>query len=78
MAADNGLLNEGEEIVSVAGSWVGLDTAIVTHATNSVHLLKSGALQVKEIICKPRNPAYSWPVNQKDWVGDLRPYRKLI
>lgn len=77
MATDNGLLNEGEEVVSVAGSWVGLDTAVLMRATNSVNLLKSGALQVKEIICKPRNPAHSWPVNQKDWVGDLKPYRKF-
>lgn len=77
MAVDNGALNEGEEVVAAAGSWVGLDTAVVLRATNSVNLLKSEAMQIKEIICKPRNAAYSWPINQKDWVGDLKPYEKF-
>jgi len=39
-----------------------------------VNFLKAGATQIREIVCKPRNPAYSWPVNQKDWVGDLKLY----
>jgi len=77
MATDNGVLTEGEEVVAVAGSWVGLDTALVVRAANSVNLLKKGALQIKEIICKPRNPAYSWPINQKDWVGDLKLYERF-
>jgi len=77
MATDNGLLKEGEEVVAAAGSWVGLDTALVVTATNSVNLLKTGAMQIREIICKPRNPAHSWPVNQKDWVGDLKLYEKF-
>jgi len=77
MATDNGLLAEGEEVVAVAGSWVGLDTALVVRATNSVNLLRVGAMEIREIICKPRNPAHSWPVNQKDWIGDLKPYGKF-
>lgn len=77
MATDNGILNEGEEVVVVAGSWVGLDTAIVTRAANSVNFFKRGAIQIREIICKPRDPAYSWPINQKDWIGDLEPYEKF-
>ena len=77
MATDNGVLREGEEVVAVAGSWVGLDTALVVRAANSVNFLKTGAMQIREIICKPRNPAYSWPVNQKDWVGDLKLYEEF-
>ncbi len=77
MATDNGVLKEGEEVVVAAGSWLGLDTAVVVQATNSVNFFKGGKLQVREIICKPRNPVYSWPVNQKDWVGDLTPYQKF-
>jgi hypothetical protein len=77
MATDNGLLIEGEDVVAVAGSWIGLDTALVVRATNSVNLFKPGAMQIREIICKPRNPAYSWPINQKDWIGDLKPYREF-
>jgi hypothetical protein len=77
MATDNGLLKEGEEVVAVAGSWIGLDTALVVQATNSVNLLKAGAMQIKEIICKPRNPAYSWPINKKDWLGNLELYKEF-
>jgi hypothetical protein len=77
MATDNGLLEEGEDVVAVAGSWVGLDTALVLSAANSVNLFKAGAVQIKEIICKPRNPAYSWPINQKDWIGNLKLYEKF-
>jgi len=75
MATDSGALTEGEEVVTVAGSWVGLDTALVLRAINSVNLLKAGAMQIREIICKPRNPTHSWPVNQKDWKGDLELYK---
>jgi len=39
--------------------------------------LKDGAMQIREIICKPRNPAYSWPINQKDWIGDLKLYKQF-
>jgi len=78
MATDNGIVKEGEEVVAIAGSWVGLDTALVLQAANSVNFFKKGSVQIKEIICKPRNPAYSWPVNQKDWIGDLEPYRKFV
>jgi len=77
MATDNGALKEGEEVVAAAGSWIGLDTAVVLKAANSINFFKPGALQVKEIICKPRNPFYTWPVNQKDWIGDLQPYKKF-
>ena len=77
MATDNGSVKEGEEVVAVAGSWVGLDTALVIRAANSASFLKKGAVLIREIICKPRNPAHSWPVDQKDWVGDLQPYKKF-
>ncbi len=77
MATDNGALKDGEEVVTVAGSWVGLDTALVVKTTNSVNFFKRGAIQIEEIICKPRNPAHSWPVDQRDWVGDLEPYKRF-
>ena len=77
MATDSGVLEEGEDVVAVAGSWVGLDTAVVVRAANSVNLLKAGAIQIREIICKPRSPVYSWPINQKDWLGDLKPYEEF-
>lgn len=78
MATDNGVVKQGEEVVAVAGSWVGLDTALVLQAANSVDFFRRGAFQIKEIICKPRNPEYSWPISQNDWSGDLEPYKKFV
>ena len=72
-ATDAGHLIEGEEVVALAGSFVGLDTAIVAGAANSVNFFK--AFEVREIICKPRRPRYTWPINGKDWKGDLERYR---
>jgi len=77
MATDNGALREGEEVIAIAGSWIGLDTALVVRATNSVNLLKAGSMQIREIICKPRNPSHSWPTNQKDWIGNLKLYERF-
>jgi len=78
MATDNGIVKEGEEVVAIAGSWVGLDTALVLQAANSVNFFKRGVVQIREIICKPRNPVHSWPINQTDWVGDLESYKKFV
>ena len=74
-ATDAGHLVEGEEVIALAGSFVGLDTAIVAAAANSVNFFR--AFEVLEIICKPRNPRYTWPINQEDWRGDLERYRRF-
>ena len=74
-ATDAGHLTQGEEVVALAGSFVGLDTAIVAGAANSVNFFK--AFEVREIVCKPRRPRYTWPINQKDWKGDLEKYRRF-
>jgi len=62
--------------VALAGSFVGLDTAIVAGAANSVNFFKT--FEVREIICKPRQPRYTWPINQKDWKGDLQKYMRYV
>ena len=74
-ATDAGLLVEGEEVIAIAGSFVGLDTAIVAAAANSVNFFK--AFEVRETICKPRSPRYTWPINNEDWKGDLEKYRRF-
>jgi hypothetical protein len=74
-ATDAGHLVEGEEVIALAGSFVGLDTAIVAAAANSVNFFR--AFEVREIICKPRRPRYTWPINQRDWKGDLEKYRRF-
>jgi hypothetical protein len=74
-ATDAGHLVEGEEVVALAGSFVGLDTAIVAGAANSVNFFR--AFEVREIVCKPRMPRYAWPINEEDWKGDLEKYRRF-
>jgi len=58
MAADSGLVRTDEEVISIAGTGAGTggrgsDTAVVMQPAN-VHLFFQ--MQVKEILCKPRNP----------------------
>jgi len=74
-ATDNGVVETGEEVIALAGSWVGLDTAIVARACNTVDFFKE--FEVLELICKPRNSRYSWPINQEDWRGDIDKYRSF-
>ena len=51
MAADAGLVRTDREVVAIAGSSRGADTAIVVQPAN-VH--DFFALRIKEILCKPR------------------------
>jgi uncharacterized protein len=50
MATDGGHVNVGEQVVVVAGSGRGADTAVVAIAAPSTRL---GELHIMEIICKP-------------------------
>jgi hypothetical protein len=74
MATDNGVIKKGEEVVACGGSFLGLDTSCVVKASNSVDLFEDDGLEVLEIICKPRNPKYEWPIKQEKWKGDLKKY----
>jgi uncharacterized protein len=56
MAADAGLLAEGETVIAIAGTGGGSDTAMLMRAASSQHMRK---IRVHEIICKPSNPI-SW------------------
>ena len=51
MAADAGLVKTGQEVVCVAGTGHGADTAVVLQPVNAQRFLD---LKIKEIICKPR------------------------
>lgn len=51
MALDAGMIPYGEEIISLAGSGEGSDTAIVITPAHSNHFFDT---KIKEIICKPR------------------------
>ncbi len=51
MAADNGLVRTDEDIISIAGSDEGADTAIMLKPVNTQRFFD---LKVREILCKPR------------------------
>ncbi len=51
MAADAGLIPEGEEVIAVAGTGRGADTVAVLRAAPSKRFLD---LKVLEILAKPR------------------------
>ncbi|MBM3118970.1 MAG: hypothetical protein FJ006_05370 [Chloroflexi bacterium] len=51
MAADAGLISLDEEVIAIAGTVSGADTAIVL---KPAHAHDAFSLRVKEIICKPR------------------------
>ncbi len=50
MAADGGLVRTDEDVIAIAGTGHGADTAVVLTPVNSA---KFFALKVKEILCKP-------------------------
>jgi len=73
MATDTGVVDEGEEIVSCAGTYKGLDTALVVKTVYSMNFLKH--FEVKEIIAKPRCRVTELPEYKfKNWKGDLNKY----
>ncbi len=50
MAADAGLVRTDQDVISVAGTSKGADTALVLQPSNSADFL---SLKVREVICKP-------------------------
>lgn len=52
MALDAGLIPYGEDVISIAGTGSGADTALIIRPAHSNHFFQT---RVKEIICKPRN-----------------------
>ncbi|WP_063727539.1 pyruvate kinase alpha/beta domain-containing protein [Kosmotoga sp. DU53] len=73
MATDAGEVDEGEEIISCAGTYKGLDTALVVKTAYSMNFFKN--FEVKEIIAKPRCRVKELPEYKfKNWKGDLNKY----
>lgn len=52
MAADSGLVRTDEDVISIAGTGHGADTALVLSPVNTHNFFD---LKVKEILCKPRS-----------------------
>jgi hypothetical protein len=52
MALDAGIVPYEEDIIAIAGSGRGADTAVIIRPTHSANILET---KIKEIICKPRH-----------------------
>lgn len=77
MAADAGLVSQGEEVIAVSGTGRGADTACVALASTSTKLHE---LHITEIICKPLQTR-SWPRDERPYDGrggDTRGYEDDI
>lgn len=73
MATDAGEINEGEEIISCAGTFKGLDTAILVKTAFSMNFFKQ--FEVKEVIAKPSCRVKTLPEHKhKNWKGNLDKY----
>jgi len=73
MATDAGEIDEGEEVISCAGTFKGLDTALLVKTAYSMNFFKK--FTVEEIIAKPscrveEHPEYKY----ENWMGDLDKY----
>jgi hypothetical protein len=51
MSLDAGIIPYGEDIIAIAGSGRGADTAVILRPAHSANILET---KIKEIICKPR------------------------
>lgn len=73
MATDAGEIEERKEIISCAGTYKGLDTALVVSPTYSANFFKD--FEVREIIAKPRFRVRNLPeYKYENWKGDLDKY----
>ena len=77
MATDAGALGEGEEVITLAGTYKGLDTALVVRTSYSMNIFTN--FEVLEIVAKPRNPGKRLPeYEQENWKGDIDRYYEPI
>jgi len=73
MATDAGEVDEGEELVSCAGTFKGLDTALIVRTAYSMNFFKE--FEVREIVAKPVCRVKKLPEHKyRDWKGELNEY----
>jgi hypothetical protein len=73
MATDAGEVDEGEEIISCAGTYKGLDTALIVKTAHSTSFFKE--FEVKEIIAKPTCRVKKLPeYKHENWKGNVDEY----
>ncbi|MEB3765646.1 MAG: hypothetical protein GSR77_05740 [Desulfurococcales archaeon] len=77
MATDAGAVDRGGIVVSLGGTFKGLDTAIVAKTTYSYYFLKE--YELLEIIAKPYYPRVKLPEYQDPtWRGNLEQYYEEV
>ncbi|MFX0052385.1 MAG: pyruvate kinase alpha/beta domain-containing protein [Candidatus Hodarchaeota archaeon] len=73
MATDAGEVNEGEKIISCAGTFKGLDTVLVVKPTYSLNFFKE--FEIIEIVARPEKRVKKLPeYDYEHWKGDLDKY----
>jgi uncharacterized protein len=77
MATDACILDSGEEVVTLGGTYKGLDTALVVRTSYSGSFFSD--FEVIEIIARPRCPGRRLPeYEQEGWKGNLNQYYEPI
>ena len=77
MATDAGVLDPGQESVTLAGTYKGLDTALIVRTSYSGSFFSE--FEVLEVVAKPRCPGRRLPeYEQEGWKGNLDQYYQPI
>jgi len=77
MAIYSGAVDRGELVVSLGGTFKGLDTAIVAKTTYSCYFLTE--FEFLEIIAKPWKPRITYPeYKDPNWKGNLNKYYENV
>lgn len=73
MATDGGVVEAEEEIIACAGTYKGLDTALVVRSAYSMNFFSD--FKIREIICMPRYRLKKTAEGEyKNWKGNLEQY----
>ena len=77
MAADAGAVERGDIVVSMGGTYKGLDSAIVARTTYSYYFLQE--YEVLEIVAKPYHGRVKLAeYEDPTWKGDLEEYYREV
>jgi hypothetical protein len=77
MATDAGAVEAGETVVTLGGTFKGLDTALVVKTAYSYNVFTE--LEVLEVIAKPRHPGKRLPeYEQEGWLCEVEQYYQPI
>ena len=73
IAVDCGEVEEGEDVISCAGTFKGLDTALCVRPTYTMNFFKS--FEIREIIARPVCRVQTLPEHEHgNWKGNLDQY----